>query len=290
MYSMASPSDPSPSDLSSSEPRTSATTSATLPGLYEAAHAVSNTNELICEIIGYLPLKDIVIITSVCRTWRYALKASVAIQQALFLAPINIGRITTRKEHLPKLVKDLPRAYYMVVGEVNPSLARICGPVLSNDDETVNPRLLGTMSPRVNFEHPAGIWRDMFITQPPTSLVRLYLYPKETSRRTFAGTLDFVPELDEVYPYRRNGGIRMGQLHDFIESRAQARQKEKRTSGGRTFAVRVVMPDFHPEHTPSQKHHDWFWEVGEGKVIREILPHSGCELSKDKAEDGVELQ
>jgi hypothetical protein len=113
------------SDSSSSEPRSS--TSNTPPDFYEAAHAVLNTNELICEIIGYLPFEDIIAITGVCRTWRCALYGSLAIQRALFLAPEHIRQIATSTENFPERVEDIPRRDYADVGEVNPFLARICG-------------------------------------------------------------------------------------------------------------------------------------------------------------------
>jgi hypothetical protein len=168
----------SESDASSSEPRSS--TSNTPPDFYEAAHAVLNTNELICEIIGYLPFEDIIAITGVCRTWRCALYGSLAIQRALFLAPEHIRQIATSTENFPERVEDIPRRDYADVGEVNPLLARICGPVWSThgNGNSLFANQLGTMSPWESFEHPAGLWRDMLITQPPVSYIRVCLYPK----------------------------------------------------------------------------------------------------------------
>jgi hypothetical protein len=257
MYSMASASD---SDSPSSEPRSS-TSGATPPTFFEAAHAVLNTNELLCEIISYLPLEDIAAATGVCKTWRYALKASLAIQQALFLAPTEIRRITTSTEvSLLKLVKDFDIESYAVVGEVNPFLARICDPMLSKGDFVSQ---LQAMSPRRNFEHPAGLWREMFITQPPTSHVRVSLCPNPmilfSDSRPWMHVL---PERERADSLRCDEGVRMGQLYDLIESKAQAFQEEQ-------FAVRVYMSRFHSE--PYQwAFHGWDWEVCNGMIVREI--------------------
>lgn len=256
MCSMASASEPS-----SSEPQSSATTSATPPTFYEAAHAVLNTNELLCEIIGRLPLEDIVITTGVCKTWRAALKASVAIQQALFLAPIDIRRITTDTEAFPKRVQDIPLEDYVVVGEVNPFLARICGPVLLNCNyrDAVYPSSLRTLSPKESFEHPVGLWRDVLITQPPTYHACICLYLNRPRFTMLEATQIFVPEREGMYPLQCDQGIRMGQLYDLVESKAQGIQEP--------VATRVVMPNFNPTHDPFG-----YWEVRKGKVVREILP------------------
>lgn len=177
---MASTNNPSSSSDSSSgsESRSSiAVTSATPPTFYDAAHAVLDKNELLCKIIGHLLPEDIFVTTGVCKTWHYALKASVAIQQALFLAPTSVRQITTITKDIPERIEDIPRepcVVYAIVGEINPFVARIFDPLLSTADSISQ---LQTMSPRRNFEHPAGLWREMFITQPPISLVRVCLCP-----------------------------------------------------------------------------------------------------------------
>jgi hypothetical protein len=245
------------SDSSSSGPR-SPTSATPLPNFYEAAHAVLNTNELICEIIGYLPLEDIVATTGVCRTWRYALKGSLAIQQALFLVTTDIRRIATNTQDFPERVEDIHRRSYRVVGELNLFLARICGPMLSHYDHRrkISASQLGTMSPRESFEHPAGLWRDMLITQPPISYVRVCLH-----RREFKV---FVPLREKSYSSQCDEGIRMGQIYDLIESKAKAPQTQ--------FAIRVFMPDFHQEYKHSDLYHSWDWEVRKGEVVRPLPP------------------
>jgi hypothetical protein len=255
----------SDSDSPSSEPRSSTTTGATPPTFHEAAHAVLNTNELLCEVVGYLPLEDIVVATGVCKTWRYALKVShttVAIKKALFLAPTDIRRITTSTEDIPKRVEDIPReinGIYAVVGEVNPFFARICDPLLSvNADYISQPQ---TMPQRRNFEHPAGLWRKMLITQPPTSHVSVSLCPNPiipfTDSRPWMHVLPYRERSDSL---RCDEGVRMGQVYDLIELKAQAFQ-------GEIFAVSIHMSNFHSNHNRS---YGWDWEVCNGMVVREI--------------------
>jgi hypothetical protein len=263
---MASANDP----FSSSEPRVS-TGGATPPSFHEAAHAVLNTNELLREIISYLPFEDIIAATGVCKTWRYALKASVAIQQALFLAPITtIRRIKTNLDlSLPTRIEDIPRESYTVVGELHPSFARICGPLLSNDTFF---REVAVMPPRQSFEHPAGLWRDMLITQPPVSCVHVCLYstPMMLSRVVFPpGFTDPRGEIDSL---RCDEGIRMGQLYDLIESKTQALPPPKHV------VVSVEMPGLVPEDVQ-----DKCWEVRKGKVVNENLPELVSVLCDDES-------
>jgi hypothetical protein len=256
-YDMAPASDSSPSE-------TRSPTSATpLPNFYEAAHAVLNTNELICEIISYLPLEDVVATTGVCRTWRCALYGSLAIQRALSFAPENIRQIATRTENFLERVEDIRRQDYADVGEVNPFLARICGPVWSTngDNNLLFTNQIGTMSPWESFEHPDGLWRDMLITQPPTSHIRVCLHPKKNKSRR-----GFVAWHDETFYGRCDEGIRMGDLYDLIESEAQALQEQ--------VAVRLITTYFIQENKPSDTFHDRYWEVRKGEVVRELLPPS----------------
>lgn len=60
-----------------------------------AAHAVFNTNELLCNIIGRMSMRDIALATNVCRAWSDSLKADNAIQRVLWRAPTGIQEIET---------------------------------------------------------------------------------------------------------------------------------------------------------------------------------------------------
>jgi hypothetical protein len=158
----------------------------------------------------------------------------------------------------------------VVIGEVHPSLARICGPVSSNSVPLLgtNPFQARGKTPREPFAHPAGLWQNMLVTQPPTSHVYVCLY---VIRPPFA-----VPFR---YPLQCDEGIQMGQLYDFIEHNAMMFPEP--------VAVRVILPGFDPENDPSQREHKWYWEVRKGEVVRKIQP--GCELPRDDPEssDGV---
>jgi hypothetical protein len=240
------------------------------PQFYEAAHAVLYTNELLCELIGYLPLEDIVIATGVCKTWRSA-HASVAIQQALFLAPRDVRWITTITEYLPTCVEDIPRKNYAVIGELNTSLARIFSREVFYDSyrSGSRPGHSGTTctSPRESSgHHPFGLWRDMFVTQPPTTHLRFCLYSSEQFWLKMESTQDyFGMDCEGIYPFECDEGIRMGQLHDLIESKVQAHQ-------GKKVAVRLIMSGFHPLYQPYSDYLDQCWEVRKGEAVRVILP------------------
>jgi hypothetical protein len=47
---------------------------------HHAAHAVLNTNELLCNIVVCLPFEDVVNAANVCQTWRRALMDNIAIR------------------------------------------------------------------------------------------------------------------------------------------------------------------------------------------------------------------
>ena len=140
--------------------------SATPPRSYEAAHAVPNTNELICEIISRLPLEDIVVTTGVCKTWRNALKGNRSIQKALFLVPTDIQEITTSTKCLSMRVEDTPREQYAIVAETNPYTARICGQMHALNEIIIpwSEEFRRKDAPLPKFEHPDGTWRNMFVT------------------------------------------------------------------------------------------------------------------------------
>jgi hypothetical protein len=198
----------------SSEPQTP--TSATPPRSYEAAHAVWNTNELICEIIGYLPLEDIVVTTGVCRTWRNALKGNKSIQRALFLVPAGIQEITTTTKCLSKRVEDIPRKQYAIIGEPHPWTARICGKMFGSTTPIWSRVYETTKEPILDFEHPAGTWRGMFVTQPPIKALELSFLVKSVSIANHRSRYHI-----EV-PYNCAEGIKLGPLYDFIALTLQA--------------------------------------------------------------------
>ena len=237
----------------SSEPQTP--TSATPSRSYEAAHAVLNTNELICEIFGRLPLEDIVVTTGVCRTWHNALKGNKSIQRALFLVPAGIQEITTTTKCLSMRVEDIPRGQYAIVAEPNPYTARICGRSHTSTRFGWTGMYEREDPPLQEFNHPDGTWQNMFVTQPPVK------------------TLD-VEFSFEPYPYHTDSfrfncdeGITFGNLHRFIESTMPPFYQK---------SVIITNPTSHGfflgrSLSVACRYNRW-WEVRNGKVHRKIQP------------------
>lgn len=243
-------------DPASRPPSSEPPTGANPPRFFEAAHAVLSTNELLCEIIGRPPLEDVVVTTGVCRTWRNALKASVAIQQALFLIPAGIQEITTTTKCLSMRVEDIPRKQYAVIGEPHPWTARICGKLSARGHQTTIHMLV--------FGHPAGTWREMFITQPPTKALELSFYGSVVPRpKTPDG---YISCYKKYVPYNCAEGIKLGPLHDFIELALQGRAMP-------SFATMLVPNGFFAKRSfsVSSRYNRW-WQVHNGEVHRRIQP------------------
>jgi hypothetical protein len=70
------------------------------PRWHRAAHAVLSTNELLCNIIARLPLKDIIAATGICKAWRDAMAADPSVQQALFLRPVKLSEVLVENRQL----------------------------------------------------------------------------------------------------------------------------------------------------------------------------------------------
>lgn len=252
----------SASDPSSSQPQGCAGT--TPPRFYEAAHAALNTNELLCEVVGRLPLKDIVATTGVCRTWRNALKASVAIQQAMFLVPAEPREIATTTKCLSMRVKDIPRKHYAIVGEPNPYTTRIIS-LISPSTVPWWDRLYEKLNAPMRVrEHSAGTWREMFITQPPIKAIELSLFVIDIP--FYKRKIGYASDYRYRVPYNCDEGIKLGPLYDFITSTSEATDK--------SVVVTMIVPDgFFPEHSCSVRgRYNRWWEIRKGKVHRRIQP------------------
>ena len=246
----------------SSEPQTP--TSATPPKSYEAAHAVLNTNELICEIIGYLPLEDIVVTTGVCRTWRNALKGNKSIQRALFLVPAGIQEITTTTKCLSKRVEDIPRKPYAIIGEPHPWTARICGKMFGSTTPTWSRVYEATKEPILDLEHLAVTWRGMFVTQPPIKALELSFFVGSISIKKHPNR--YISSHKEHVPYKCAEGIKLGPLYDFIALTLKVWDND-------SFVTMIVPDGFFSKRSFSvtSRYSRW-WEVRNGKVHRRIQP------------------
>jgi hypothetical protein len=227
-------------------------TSATPLTSHEAAYAVLNTNELLCEIIGRLPLHDIVNTTGVCRAWRNALKASVAIQQAMFLTPADVQEITTTTKCLSLRVSDIPvhsmPSSQNQIRTLPGSVVRCMG---SRALWARTMKFQYENAPLQKFDHPHGTWRNMFLTQPPVKILQVTLWAgRSLFRRSFS--------CDE--------GITLGKLHAFNVSTLHGNR--------RPFVVTSSTPQgWFPERSLSVKDRfNRWWEVRKGKVHRRIEP------------------
>ena len=172
---------------------------------HQAAHAVLNTNELLCGIVICLPFEDVVNATNVCQTWRKALKDNLAIRQAMFLSPVDIRDVLSEVDCLSMNVKDIPRDKYIVVGEVHSHVPTGWTPKTIFDAPEYGPM------PKRSF----GVWADMFVTQPPSKTFSITPCPEnhdymEPWLRDLK--LDFTCET----------GVKMGELHDFCRSSYEA--------------------------------------------------------------------
>lgn len=211
------------------------------PNSYQAAHAVLNTNELLCDIVVRLSMIDIVVTTGVCKTWRKALKESVAIRQVMFLAPVDISDICSEMDCLSMEVEDIPRDQYTIVGELH-----------SYVPERWNKTIFGSESWRSISKRPFDIWADMFVTQPPskTFILTLRLQNDDTGEISFK-KLDFTCET----------GVKVGELHDFCRSEFR-RMFDRAVSS-------AVRPNGFVQEAHADNHQGGRWEVRDGKVCRQ---------------------
>jgi hypothetical protein len=215
---------------------------------HHAAHAVLNTNELLCNIVVCLPFEDVVNAANVCQTWRRALMDNVAIRQAMFLSPVDISDILSEVDCLFMNVKDIARDKYTVVGDAHSHVPTGWTPKTIFDAPEYGP-----MSKR-----PFGVWAEMFVTQSPSRTFSITLClenhdPKQPYLQTLK--LDFTCET----------GVKMGELHNFCRSSYESHD-----------GVHVVDTEVAPESFTQEKYAKdrigGRWEVRDGKVCRQTQP------------------
>jgi hypothetical protein len=230
------------SETPSNQPQASANLASSImasPTSHQAAHAVFNTNELLCDIIVRLPSEDIFHATGVCQTWRKALKENTPIRQAMFLAPVDISDIMSETDCLTRSVEDIPRDQYIIVGEIHSYVPDKWSAKTLFDDKCTKP-----LSKR-----PFGVWADMFVTQPPCKTFNVSLRvadPYDSQTLSF----DFTCET----------GVKMGELHDFCRSKFLSYDKAVHT---------IVEPVRFIEASHSRDRIGGRWEVRNGKVCRQ---------------------
>lgn len=219
----------------------------------------------------------------------------------MFLAQAKIRDITCKKPCLSKRIEDLEKEddlshciedfetendlSYCIVGDLHPSITRICGQMVGYTEYYYSETT--AISPPVRksrFNYSTGIWRDMFVTQPPTKRVRILLYPNDdwTPRMEedrFEHSVFKTLESQTLYPgdgrkgrwlqesipnygFGNFEGVRMGELHDYIHLMADA------TTGEVGATARVIVTErtrlrrsMHLTENPS-----CWWMVEDGKV------------------------
>ena len=206
-----------------------------------AAHAVLNTNELLCDIITRLKFKDVFAATAVCQTWRKALKDNLAIQQALFLALVEVRDILSEVDCLSMSLEDIPRNKYTIVGERHTHLP---------DTWTAGSPIYDyELRQMPIFKRPFGVWADMFVTQPPIKTV--------TVSMRLPWVRLYKALRDEQVDFECDTGVKLGGLHEFCRSLLQSNPKANRVSLSYRF---------------EEKGYFGRWEVRNGKVVRQTRP------------------
>ena len=219
---------------------------------HQAAHAVFNTNELLCDIVVRLPFEDVVTATNVCKTWRKALKESLAIRQVMFLAPVEISDIVSEVDCLSMNVKDIPCEKYSVVGKVHSSVPDGWTPMNIFDTGFFKPMC----------SRPFGVWADMFVTQPPS--------------KTFSVTLRLANHHDLKLDFACETGVKMGELHDFCRSSFE--------SQGQAMGS-TVAPESFTQEKYTKDRIGGRWEVRDGKVCRQTQPRLAERPEEDDSDD-----
>jgi hypothetical protein len=164
------------------------------PTSHHAAHAVLNTNELLCNIIIRLPMDDIVVATGVSKSWRKALKENVAIQQAMFLTPVDVRDIMSEVDCLSMNIEDIPRDQLILIEKIHSRFFDFWECSMSAGSRGVSDSFQRSFT-----KHSSGLWRDMFATQPPI--------------RTFTVEIEWKKK-----EYNCETGVKMGELYDFCQS------------------------------------------------------------------------
>jgi hypothetical protein len=223
---------------------------------HQAAHAVFGTNELLCDIIGRLPLKDIVIITGVCKTWRKALLDNVAIQQTLFLAPAAIREITSEMDCLSMSLEDMPRDQYTIIAEFH---SYTKGPWICKKPKVIDP-IFSTSNPARS--SPLGVWQNMFITQPPTKSVTITISRNGYRSHRHARPAHW-PNDSQQLEFTRETGVKLGELHAFC--RSEIRKHTNAISLNINFVPKGVTAS--GNIVPGGR-----WEIRKGEVVRQTQP------------------
>lgn len=188
------------------------------PSMPSAAARVLALPELLSSILADLAFKDLIRATHVCRQWNDMIKSERKLKETLFIDAAPITRIIDPAQDSRQSGEDGERAAvdYDPVVRVNPLLKVI---LPNYDPENGDPYLVlielqwKFRRPQKLARDPTGMWRDMFITQPPCKEIK----PRKTALQGF--DLEMLSELGLMVPddhdvIRDEGGVRLGTVID----------------------------------------------------------------------------
>ena len=169
----------------------------------------------------------------------------MAIQQALFITPVEVSDIFSEVDCLSMTLEDIPHDQYRIVGKLHSHTVEVWEARVPAGGEDV----IEDSSSEPMIKHPFGVWQDMFITQPPCITATVYLAPH----------LGWFSR-SETFVLKCETGVKMGELHDFCTSLLQSHPK----ATGAT-----VHPDEFIQEAHADNHKGGRWEVRDGKVVRQ---------------------
>lgn len=162
-------------------------------------------NELLENVLFYLPMKDLIHAQKVCQQWRNVVQKSKALRQHLYLEP---QPVTTH----PEACSCPDKATWTTVNSFMPmgkhAIDRLPHPFLQ---DLYEPRSHGEDYSSLWFERedivrilswPSGTWEDMLVLQPPPKRVLLRT-PSLTKDIAFIGIIEMIEEPT---------GVRLGQI------------------------------------------------------------------------------
>lgn len=76
--------------------------------------------ELFYSLFAHLSLKETIVATGVCHTWRNAIAGDPIIQHALFLKPKEIREVIAEDLRILDLEHSIPIQECTIIGELNP--------------------------------------------------------------------------------------------------------------------------------------------------------------------------
>lgn len=205
------------------------------PRWHRAAHAALSTNGLLCSIIAHLPLEDVIAATGICRSWRDAIAADTTLQQVMFLKPVELSEVLVETRQLLALAESetISIDECAVVGRLNPFAEKLCGSIKFRAAQSrklplPDHRWWGCdREPPAVFgdPHPKGIWRSMFITQPPCTRVHVEIFELRIEdiygrSKGNDGTMTVVEQVngDDGFNLERGNGVKLGDLYGHIHA------------------------------------------------------------------------